>query len=810
MPDTWEVQTPDGSTIEIQSDRPPSAADALRAVRAYGDMQAKSAQEKAQAGSTLGSQLTGANVLHDLGQWGSGTLSAGKAFVKQAITNPLGVAQPEIKATDRPASLSADLGRLRTLPARAWEAAKDPIGALQAAGVTPDIAAQFGGEVSAGAAAPVLAHGATKITPAGIGNAAVTTGERLTALGESPTYGKLSRGAGAFLGNKVVPGAGGLIGGAIVGDVVPAATGGMGRLLTRAGRTLAPEGASVKYTPSNETPRPLTPDEIVPSHTKYTPSDETPRPLAPDEAVPSYTRYTPSDETPRPLTPDEIVPPAPGKPIPVLRKGEAPKLQNVLRDVLEEVRAEPSDTGTTPPDVTMTPTGVPSVTPLQYEDIEFNRPPTGTTREINPPSTPPAPRQGVLRTQSPAAPPESAPAAEPAPMPELDDTSVPRATRRKAMINDDVQSLVDETVKAAKEGGFQGDEGGLRKALIDELNSRMEFLKDNARDVGTQDRNPLTLLRDIAKGGGISLPQETGLKGELAWLKEMREPNGAMNGVKGVFHDSGGMTVDGALEYLTQDGRYPHLQSINDLLDAIREAGNADKQVPAHEQLMRGTTVDGLLDTMGLNKPDVTFDPGEFEGEAQGRLPGAEGARQVGKPPTMQAPQQASGGNFELDARTAAQKAADDAAEAARQQGPGLFEPPEPVTQEARQAGRHELGSAEQARAEGVKRGEILNTTETIDSKKTGEIAGIIPSKRWASIVAKAKALIDAGATDQELRDHIDYRADGKPSDPKTRGQMIQLFRTLGRPVYSLGAAAVGGAGLRKALVNQLQEKDEQ
>lgn len=57
MPDTYEVRAPDGSTIEIQSDRPPSAADALRAIRAYGDRQAAGAQAKAEANSTFGAAM---------------------------------------------------------------------------------------------------------------------------------------------------------------------------------------------------------------------------------------------------------------------------------------------------------------------------------------------------------------------------------------------------------------------------------------------------------------------------------------------------------------------------------------------------------------------------------------------------------------------------------------------------------------------------------------------------------------------------------------------------------------------------------
>lgn len=49
MPDTYEVQAPDGSTLEIESDHPPTRIEALKAIQAYGDRLAAQAQEKAQA-----------------------------------------------------------------------------------------------------------------------------------------------------------------------------------------------------------------------------------------------------------------------------------------------------------------------------------------------------------------------------------------------------------------------------------------------------------------------------------------------------------------------------------------------------------------------------------------------------------------------------------------------------------------------------------------------------------------------------------------------------------------------------------------
>src|SRR5262252_917612 len=57
MADTWEVQAPDGSTIEIQSDQPPTQDIALRAMRAYGDQQAAAAQKRAEAKADYGGRI---------------------------------------------------------------------------------------------------------------------------------------------------------------------------------------------------------------------------------------------------------------------------------------------------------------------------------------------------------------------------------------------------------------------------------------------------------------------------------------------------------------------------------------------------------------------------------------------------------------------------------------------------------------------------------------------------------------------------------------------------------------------------------
>jgi hypothetical protein len=192
----------------------------------------------------------------------------------------------------------------------------------------------------------------------------------------------------------------------------------------------------------------------------------------------------------------------------------------------------------------------------------------------------------------------------------------------------------------------------------------------------------------------------------------------------------------------------------------------------------------------------------------QPRLAGTEGVRAPGKPPTMRAPEQASDDTFSLDDRTNAQKALDEERAAREAQGPGMFD--EPADRDALTKERAELGSAQTASNQGMKRTEVQDEAPAVESGKTGHTSGMMPSKHHARIQAKLQDMIDSGASDEEIRNHIDYRADGKPSDPKTRAFMITLARTLGRPVYGLGAAAAGGAALRSALVNQLNQDGKQ
>lgn len=205
---------------------------------------------------------------------------------------------------------------------------------------------------------------------------------------------------------------------------------------------------------------------------------------------------------------------------------------------------------------------------------------------------------------------------------------------------------LDALIGHAKAHGFAGDETHLKG----ELASRLALIKDLDAEYATSGRHPETLLRDIARAGGLSVNAETGLKGELRWLKEFqdnvggtatkpRTQFGQVRGVQGVFNERG-RSVDDLLGILQQDPRYAHLDTVDTLLEEIRAAAMADDEGTAVQRLREGLG-DRWWERIG--RPGDTLDTGEI----QARLPGAEGARQVGQADTsFRAPVQATGDDF--------------------------------------------------------------------------------------------------------------------------------------------------------------------
>ena len=242
--------------------------------------------------------------------------------------------------------------------------------------------------------------------------------------------------------------------------------------------------------------------------------------------------------------------------------------------------------------------------------------------------------------------------------------STPRSRTQEAAARD--ADVLDTLIAQAKTGGFTGDEALLRA----ELSDRLSLVKDLDTEYNESGHNPLTLLKEIAKLGGLSVKAETGLKGELRWLKEFqdnvgttlhpRAAFGRVSGVQGVFHERG-LSVDDMLTSLRQDQRFHYLVTLSDLLEEIQAAAMAQDNTVAIERLQRGLgerwwetighapDVEPLSDAVEPDEGDVSFDPTVLEaptvdvldtGEVQPRLLEAGAVRETEQetPPVAEAP----------------------------------------------------------------------------------------------------------------------------------------------------------------------------
>lgn len=88
------------------------------------------------------------------------------------------------------------------------------------------------------------------------------------------------------------------------------------------------------------------------------------------------------------------------------------------------------------------------------------------------------------------------------------------------------------------------------------------------RESGT---NPENLLRAVAAYGGLKVEADGTHRGEIDRMKRAQTGPDQHGGVKGVFREKG-LTPDGMVEALRQDQRFAHIESINDLLDALDDA----------------------------------------------------------------------------------------------------------------------------------------------------------------------------------------------------------------------------------------------
>jgi hypothetical protein len=196
---------------------------------------------------------------------------------------------------------------------------------------------------------------------------------------------------------------------------------------------------------------------------------------------------------------------------------------------------------------------------------------------------------------------------------------------------------LDSLVQQAVGAGWKGDPQTLRA----ELASRLELVRELDEQLAGTGRDPRVLLRAVSDRGGISLQRETGWKGEIRWLQEhfagMRGGTGKrlafgtvwLAGDKKpyqIFHN-GGNTLDQLLGSLQADGRFGHLETLDDLFEELRAAASLDKA--------SGALLDRFRDSLGpewwtklpqtlapepvddavapADDADISFDPAELE-----------------------------------------------------------------------------------------------------------------------------------------------------------------------------------------------------
>jgi hypothetical protein len=172
------------------------------------------------------------------------------------------------------------------------------------------------------------------------------------------------------------------------------------------------------------------------------------------------------------------------------------------------------------------------------------------------------------------------------------------------------ETTLDSLVAEAQKKGATADPALLRA----DLEERLQVIKEMDDEVRASGRNPETLLKAIAKYGGISIKNETGLKGELKWLLEHQDtpgrgiPRGTMRGIRGVIKVTGdGLSVDDMLRRLSQDHQFSHIRTLSDLLGEIRGAATARGDHRAIMERLQKGLGDRWFDSVGTHVEDIEF-----------------------------------------------------------------------------------------------------------------------------------------------------------------------------------------------------------
>jgi hypothetical protein len=122
-----------------------------------------------------------------------------------------------------------------------------------------------------------------------------------------------------------------------------------------------------------------------------------------------------------------------------------------------------------------------------------------------------------------------------------------------------------------------------------ELGWRLAAYDEGQQAAAESDRDPGYLLRAVAKAGGLKYDEQNiDERGELRDILESRDTRGVKAGSGRVVHNrgaatwkgvagvvnrqGGGLALDDMLKSLQQDGAFQHLETVNDLLNAISHA----------------------------------------------------------------------------------------------------------------------------------------------------------------------------------------------------------------------------------------------
>lgn len=142
----------------------------------------------------------------------------------------------------------------------------------------------------------------------------------------------------------------------------------------------------------------------------------------------------------------------------------------------------------------------------------------------------------------------------------------PPDTRPLRQVDADV---IDKLMHKAFEGGVDDKELARLRTILEE---RVRLTHEFRRASDEQGATDESLLREIARGGGISMQAETENKGEIQWLK-----SSMLNNRSGVFRGKG-LALDGMVEYLQHDGRFRDITDINSLLARLGDIAGKHRE----------------------------------------------------------------------------------------------------------------------------------------------------------------------------------------------------------------------------------------